>query len=414
MALYDVFVNWWRGGRALAEMQGQQFAAPGTQLVADTRLITADAAMQIAAVWLCVGRRANIVASLPCFTYTRDNAGQKTLARNSRLYKLLHDSPNQRMTAFEFWRTLMMNYDLRGNAYARIERDATGEATALWPMPADQVSHTVLPDGSMVYAYQLGNEITFLAAESVLHIKDLGNGTTGLPKLEYMRATTDEAAKAQATASKLFGANGKPSGVLMVDQVLKPSQREALRANFGELEVAPVGRLFVLEANMKYQQLALSPEDQQLLGSRQFGIEEICRWFDVPPVLAYHSNVTTWGSGVEQIVDGWHRMTLAPLLKNIESAIFKRVLTSAQRASMVVEFSLDALLRGNPKDRAEIHAKYAQNGVMTRAEIRQLENLPVIPGADELTAQTNLAPLSMLGKVATGAANVPSKDPIAQ
>lgn len=420
MALFDVFVSWWRGGRALAETPGQQFAAPSGQLVADTAMIGPDKAMQIAAVWLCVGRRANIVASLPFFAYTRNNAGDKELARASRLYALLHDSPNSRMTAFEFWRAMMMNYDLRGNAYARIDRDASGEAVALWPMPADQVTHTVLPDGSMVYAYTIGRDVVFLAAENVLHLKDLGNGTTGLPKLEYMRATTDEAAKAQATAARTFGANGKPSGVLMVDQVLKPAQREALRANFGEIETAPVGRLFVLEANMKYQQLALSPEDQQLLESRQFSIEEICRWFDVPPVMAYHSNVTTWGSGVEQIIDGWHRTTLAPLLKNIEAAVTKRVLTPGQRGSMVVEFSLDALLRGNPKDRAEIYAKNVQNGLMTRNEVRQLENLPKSSdkGADELTAQTNLSPLSKLGQVQPSpngaSSDVPSKDPVAQ
>jgi hypothetical protein len=34
---------------------------------------------------------------------------------------------------------------------------------------------------------------------------------------------------------------------------------------------------------------------------------------------------------------------------------------------------------------------------MTRREVRQLENLPPMEGTDELTAQTNLAPLGQLG-----------------
>ena len=88
------------------------------------------------------------------------------------------------------------------------------------------------------------------------------------------------------------------------------------------------------------------------------------------------------------------------MLVNIEQAVTKRVLTAKQRAEMSVEFSFDALLRGNAKDRAELYAQLVQNGIATRAECRQLENLPPLDGADQLTAQTNLAPLSMLGTTA--------------
>lgn len=413
MAIFQSFIGWFRGGGALSESRGEQNAVPIASLVDGTPAMGPDAALQIATVWACIDLRANIIASLPYFAYERKANGQKELARASRLYALLHDSPNSRMTPYEFWRAMMMNYDLRGNAYARIERDARGEALAIWPMPSDQVQLHVMNDGSAVYVYSVGNDVAVLAEQNVLHLKGLGNGTVGLSKLDFMRSTTDEAGKAQATASKLFGTNGKPTGVLMVDNVLKPEQREAIRKNFGDLTTANTGRLFVLEANMKYQQLSLSPEDQQLLESRKYHVEEICRWFGVPPVLVHHSNVTTWGSGVEQIVDGFHKLVIGPMLTNIEQAVRKRVMTSEQRVKMTAEFSLDALLRGNIRDRFEVYAKGVQNGITTRNEARQLENLPPIPGGDELTAQTNLAPITMLGKI-QGGSNAGTKDPIAQ
>jgi HK97 family phage portal protein len=400
MALLQTFLGWFRGGGALAEVVGEQRPVPAAQLVDNTRQIGPDGALQIATVWSCIDRRANVVAALPFFVYDRQSDGQKTLARTSRLYALLHDSPNARMTPLEFWRAMMMNHDLRGNAYARIDRDErTGEAISLWPMPADQVTQYVLEDGSVVYVYTIGSQSIVLAASSVLHLKGLGNGTTGLAKLEFMRPTTDEAAKAQTTASRLFGANGKPSGVLMVDQVLTPAQREAVRANFGEISAGNTGRLFVLEANMKYQQLALSPEDQELLATRKYGVEELCRWMDVPPVLAYHSNVTTWGSGIDSILDGWYKLAVRPMLVSIEQAVRKQVMTPAQRARQVAEFNFDALLRGNAKDRFELYAKAVQNGLKTRNECRQLENDPPHPNGDKLTAQTNLVPLALLGTV---------------
>jgi HK97 family phage portal protein len=265
----------------------------------------------------------------------------------------------------------------------------------------------VLDDGAMVYQYRIDGGLVVLAEENVLHLKGLGNGTTGLSKLEFMRATTDEAAKAQGSASRLFGNGGKPTGVLMVDSVLKPEQRAQIQERFAEMATGPVNRLYVLEANMKYQQLSMLPEDMEMLDTRRFAVEEICRWFDVPPVLVHHSNTTTWGSGIEQIVDGFYKLTIRPLLVSIEQAVRKQVMTPRQRATMSAEFAMDALLRGSLKDRMDVYARAVQNGLKTRNECRQLENDPPITGADELTAQTNLAPLSMLGKVNGGGASAP-------
>lgn len=397
MALFSNFRRWLGNAGAIGENVGAQNPVPSVVLVPEISNIGVDGALQIATVWSCIDRRATTVASLPFFAYEQKN-GQKVLARGSRLYELLHESPNSRMTPFEFWRAMMMNHDLRGNAYARIERDGKGEAVSMWPMPADQVETEVLDSGRMVYKYQLGNDIAILDESNVLHLKNLGNGTVGLSKLDFMRSTTDESAKAQQTASKIFGNGGKPTGVLMLDRVLNKEQRKALQDRFGEMQEGNTSRLYVLEANMKYEQLSMSPEEQQLLETRNYGVEEICRWFDVPPVLVHHSNVTTWGSGIEQIVDGFYKLTIRPMLVSIEQATRKRVMTPRQRATMSAEFALDALLRGNPTQRAELYAKNVQNGVMTRNECRQLENLPPMDGANDLTAQSNLVPLGMLGK----------------
>lgn len=413
MASFFSSFRTWLGGGALGESRGLQNPLPSAALVSDTQNIGPDGALQISAVWACIDRRATTVASLPFFAYTQA-AGRKDLARASSLYGLLHESPNSRMTPFEFWRAMMMNHDLRGNAYARLARDDKGEVVAMWPMPADQVTATVLDDGSMVYEYHLGNDIAVLADENVLHLKNLGNGTVGLSKIEYMRASTDEAAKAQTHATKVFGNGGKPTGVLMVDNVLKPDQREQIRKSFAEMAIGNTARIHVLEANMKYQQLSLSPQDQQLLETRKFAVEEIARWFDVPPVMIHHSNVTAWGSGIEQIVDGFYKLTIRPMLVSIEQAVRKRVMTPGQRATMAAEFALDALLRGSPTQRAELYAKNVQNGIMTRNECRQLENLPSVPGADALTAQANLLPLEKLGQAPTGGGNAATQDNLAQ
>lgn len=406
-----LFTRWFS---ALAEKVGKLLPSPGVPLVDDTANLGPDSALQISTVWACIDRRANIIASLPLFVYDTNGDEQRT----SRLFQVLHEAPNPRMTPFEFWRAMMMNHDLRGNAYARVDRDPrTGECIALWPMPADQVEPEVLPDGSMIYTYRIDANVAVLAEQNVLHLKGLGNGTVGLAKLEFMRATTDEAAKAQASASKVFGNGGKPTGLLMIDHVLNDEQRKQLLKRFGEMATGNTARLFVLEASMKYQQLSMTPEQQQLLETRKYGVEELCRWYDVPPVLVHHSNVTTWGSGVEQIVAGFHKFTIAPLAVNITQAIRRCVMTAQQRARFSVEHNLDALLRADPAARSAFYASGLQNGWVKRNEVRRLEKWKPDPSpmADQLTVQSNLVPLDMLGRTVTsGGRNALAQDPVAQ
>lgn len=401
MAFWSRVFTWFAAG----DRRGLQSGVPGSALVDGTRAVGPDGAMQISTVWGCVWLLSNCIASLPLFVYRDMGKGLRDLARDDQLYRLLHDAPNARMTPVEFWVSMLLNLLLRGNAYARIERSDDGRAFALVPMAADQVQMTVLDDGTVVYRYTLGSDVAILAEESVLHLKEIGNGLIGLSRLEHMRATTSEAANAQTAANTMFANGGKPTGVLMIDKVLNKLQRDALRANFDEIAVSTTSRLHILEADMKYQQVNLSPADQQLLETRRFGVEEICRWFGVPAVLLNHANVTTWGSGVEQLLEGFYKLTVRPLLVRIEQNITRRVLTPAERARFTVEFSFDALLRASAKDRYALGAQGVQNGLITRNEFRQLENLPPIAGGDDITAQTNLAPVTMLGRIAKGPAN---------
>ena len=401
------FLGWFGWGGALGQHSGQQSGAPSSALIEGSSNIGPDGAMQLSTVWSCVWLLANTIATLPFFVYTQKE-GMRELARDTMLWVILHDSPNSRMTPVEFWVAMLLNLILRGNAYARIERDENGEAEALWPMAADQVEMHILDDGRVAYKYYIGGNVAVLSEDSVLHIKEIGNGNIGFARLDYMRATTTEAANAQKEASKLFANGGKPTGILMIDRVLKDDQRKAIKAIFADLAEGDSSRIKLLEADMKYQQINLTPEAQQLLDTRKFTVEEICRWFSVPPVMVGHSNVTAWGSGVEQIIEGFFKSTIRPALVRIEQAVTKRVLTSAQRAKLTVEISFDALLRANLKDRMEIYAKGVQNGLKTRNECRQLENDPPIKGGDELTAQTNLAPLRMLGQTQGGGNADPS------
>lgn len=415
MGIISSFRSWLRGN-ATAQRTGVQHEMPSGNAYEETTSIGPDAALQVSTVWACVKLLVETIASLPLFVYRTDSAGQRVMVRDDQLYAVLHDSPNRRMTAQEFWEFMLLNLVLRGNAYARVERDTKGRAYALWPMAADQVEVKVMPDGSLVYAYVLDSATLIYGEEDILHIKGIGNGVVGMSPLDYMRASVGLAISAQNHTAAIYRKQARRPGVLMTDKVLSKEQREALRTSFGDIATGSQRELYILEANFKFEPINMSPADIQLLETRRFAVEDLARWFGVPSVLINDtSKTTTWGTGVEQIIEGFYKFTLRPQLERIEQAIARRVLTSAQRASgLHAEFSFDALLRSNMKDRFELYAKGVQNGITTRNECRQLENLPPIAGGDALTAQVNLVPIDMLGKVQSKGGSHAAENPVAQ
>lgn len=388
-------VNWVTGwGGPLGTASGQQLGLPLAPIIDQTKLTPPDAALQISAVFACVEILAQTISTLPLYVY-RDKGGVRVPDKMSRLWLLLHESPNRWMTPSEFLSAMVVNRMLRGNAYALIERDSAGEPIALVPLSPDQMEVSVV-EGGEVYVYYQDGDITALAPENVIHWKGLGNGFLGLSKLDFMRATTNEAIRAQDNANSLSGKGSKPTGVLQTDSRLSAEQVAALMMRFQTSMTSSGGGLIIADRGLKYSQMSLSPADAQLLETRRFTIEEICRWFGVPGVLVGTTGQTTWGSGIEQIVSGFHKFTIGPLCKQLEQVLERRL---KNYEPITIEFKMDGLLRTDPASRAAFYSTMSQNGAMTRNEIRRLENLPPVEGGDELTAQSNLVPLRKLGAV---------------
>lgn len=384
----------------MSDQSGQQLETPSSLVAAP---MSPDIALQISTVYACARLLAGTVSSLPLMVFKEDSRGNRKIDRGSRLWTILHDQPNAVMTASDFWQAMILQWALRGNAYAQIMRDSVGDVISLWPLSSDQM--TVFSDketGRLVYQYVRDSQTYDLTPDQVLHIKDIGTGILGFSKLEFMGSSVQEAMATQKYTMQNAQNFGRPSGILTVDHVLdrKKGQADAVGRALGSFK-SESGKLIVLEADMKFQQVALTPEQSQLLESRKYGVEEICRWFGVPPVLIGASGATTWGSGIAEIVSGFHKFTLNPLLKSIEQALESRILRAEERGPVVIEFNLDAFFRGDLQSRYAAYATAVQNGFKTRNEVRALENDPPLEGGDTPTAQTNLAPLDKLGEVAS-------------
>lgn len=403
MTIFGRVFNWFGSIGATTQSKGLQDTRPLRSVHTNSPDVGVDGALQISSVWACIELLADNIASLPIFVYMMRN-GLRELARDTDLWRLFHVSPNNRHTAMEFWQFIVMNFLLRGNAYARLERNKRGEVIAMWPLSSDQVQVKVLEDGSLIYEYSVNSTVIVYSEKNILHFRDKGNGIIGMSRLDYMKSSLSVAINAQNTTNNTYQNENRRPMVFMIDKTLKSEQREAIRKNFKGLTEAGDDDLLILEAGAKVEALSMTPAEVQLLETRKFSVEDISRWFGVPSVLINDlANRVPYGNN-DDLIQIFYKFKLRPMLVGFEQALTKRVLTPEQRATMSVEFSIEAILRGSLKDRVEIYSKQLQNGMKTRAEIRQLENDPPIAGSDKLTAQVNLVPIEMLGK--TGKNNV--------
>lgn len=369
--------------------------------------VTVNRALQISTAWACIRLLAETVGTLPCMLYQRDGEQGKTPARGSQLYTILHDNPNSDLTAVEYWERVVADLCTWGNHFSEIDRSAAGQIVSLTPLkPALVEVERSLEDGRIIYRYAdpIGG-FRDMPEESIFHVR--GFGTTdsdvlGLSPVSYARVSLNIAVSTDEVAANTYRNGMRPSGVVSTEKTLSPEQRAQEREWISKMAggVKNSGGLLVFEAGYKYQQMSMNPVDAQMLENRAFNVEDICRWFRVPPYLVGHTEKSTsWGTGLEQQNIAFATYTLRPYLSRIESAVRKWLIRPAEQSKYVAEFNLEGLLRADSAGRAAHYSTALQNGWMNRNEVRAKENMGKIPGGDLYTAQSNLLSLERLGDI---------------
>lgn len=393
-------IRWVFGWRHEGKITGSEVGYPDAMMDYG-RDVGVDGAFQIATVWACIRLLAETVSTLPMLVYRADGE-QRKVARDHELFELLHDAPNADMTALEFWEGVVTALCTCGNAYAE-KRFNAGRLVALQPLRADAMEVYRDARGRRRYRYHDDKgRARELDEDQIFHVRGFGNGgDVGLSPIAYARYTLFGARAADRASAQIFATGNRQQGVLTVDQVLKPEQRKDIRDNIVKPFVE--GKTLILEAGMKFAPTTLSPEDAQMLESRSFQVEEICRWFRIPPFMVGHTEKSTsWGTGLEQQQLGFLSFALEPYLERIEQAVRRSLIRPEERGSLSAEFKVEKLLRADSAARAGFYQTMTQIGAMTINEVRGLENLPPVEGGDVPRMQMQNVPITQAGEQDNG------------
>lgn len=366
--------------------------------------ISHDTAMKQAVVWACLTYLSRTVAQLPWRVLLPMAEGGAQHATTHPVHKLLQVRPNPNIGPFAFKETMVGWAAAYGNAIAEIEfSNRPGAISALWPIHPDRVEfHVDKETGRLVYMVRQDNgAVVQLSADRVFHLRGFGGAEVGLSVIAYAAESIGWARAAEVFGAAFFGQGMAPSGLLSLKSKLTPDGKAALEAEiarkFGGAKNAH--RTLVLDFDAEFRRLAVDPALAQLVETRQHQVEEICRWFGVPPHKVMHLLRSTFSNiehqSIEVVVD-----SITPwCLRLEEEADYK--LFGANRAGYYTKLDLKGLLRGDYKSRQEGLQIMRRNGVISADEWRALEDMNPLPagaGGDSYVIERNMTLLAKVGQ----------------
>tara|TARA_R110000824_G_scaffold376370_3_gene567481 strand:- start:2057 stop:3280 length:1224 start_codon:yes stop_codon:yes gene_type:complete len=357
-----------------------------------------DTALTFSAVWAAIRILSESVAQLPISLIEREENGDKINRTNHPLYNLLHNKPNEYITYFSFIQKIMVDLCLNGNSYVKIERNGAGRPIALYPIDFDNVEIREYEDKYYYFNSETGEAIEY---EEMLHFKTMSqDGMIGLSPIDTCANSISWGLGLEAYGNSYFSNGAKVSGVLETDRALSTEAVDRLRNSFDNnySKIGDSNKTLILEEGLKFNSISMSNEASQFLASRQFSIEEVCRIFNVPPHMLADLSKSSFSNIQEQSRE-FVQYSLQPYLSMIEQEMTNKLFKKNETGKLFVEFNVNALLRGNPKDRAEYYRTMLNIGAISINEIRQKENMNRVEEGDSLFMQLNM---TTVDKIASG------------
>ncbi len=362
--------------------------------------LTPDEALSIATVWACIDVIARAIASCDWNIYQPNGAFKNTLLHADPMMWNLNTQPNPEMTAIGFREALLFQAIPLGNAYAEIVRDMGGRVAELWPLPSDRVTPKRDPDWKLYYEYrQPDGTLTMLEPRQVFHLRGPGlYGLMGENVVARAAKSLGVAAAQERYSAAFFGQGASPSGVLEYPGMLGDVQYKRLKEDWIEKKKGPENahKPMILEHGMKWTATSVDPQKSMLIEGKQFSVEEICRWFGVPPHKIQHLLHATF-SNIEHSSIEFVRDALQPWACRLEQEGDIKFFRQDRAPWKKTKINLKPLTQGDAKSRADANAINRQNGIMTANEIRATEGLDDIgPEGDVLLVQSNLTTVERL------------------
>jgi len=331
--------------------------------------------------------------------------------------------PNNAMTPYDVKALMTRGQVNAGNGYAEIVRDGRDNPVSILPIRPHRVTPRILREplngfdkGDLVYEVSFDEDDRSLYRKSaedsssvMLHSRDVldfrskltHEGITGLGVISYARESIGLGIQAERFGAKYYGREGMPKIIINVLSRMNEAAQRDFRKQWKDIygqNSNPEDIAILPDGEAKIHVLDLNPNDADLLNTRKFTVEEIARWYGVPPYLL-QLMINSGSVSLEQLGVEFVNYSLMPWLCRQEEELEAKLLSpEEQREGFRIRYDVDNLQKGDLASRVSAYSKMMQYG-FTLNEVLEKEGLPPIgPEGDVRFFPSNMTTLDSVIK----------------
>lgn len=354
----------------------------------------------------CEQTKARSLGSLPVSIYRKDGANREKVEHP--LGELLAGQANDLMTGRDLRHWISLRRDTFGNAYIWVEW-VRGKPVALWPITSHvQIDYDKNAPAGRRVRYIVPNGDDFVPAgtyfaDEVINVrtsvtKDGVHGQSIAKLAAHDVGLSVDLEKFYS--SMLNNGNHQLGHVEVPEGRMKPEDVESLkRAVEAKRGIDEAGKTPIFGYGAKWVTDQQTMRDASLIEQQAWVLQQVCRACNVPPWMVYDSSS---GNGKYENAESsrvdYVTGTLMPDTTGLESAL-NVILKAMGEERLYVKFVLNGLMRGDKASQGQFYREMVYMGAMTRAEVREKEDLNPIPGLEKPLIPVNYGILEPNGEV---------------
>jgi len=324
-------------------------------------------AMKLSTAYACTNILSNSVALLPLKVVSYKNGKKEEI--DHPLNRILNLKPNSKYNKFNFFKLLIESVILNGNGYVYINRDDKLNVKSLELIDPAYVQPLLQKDGSVKYVVA-GMESAVDSSNMIHLFQHCDEMFNGISLLKYASMALRGAYDKENHADKFFAGGGGLLGVLKASAPLTNDQKEQIARSW-EKSVAKTagGGVAILPQGLDFQSISVSPEDEQLLESREFDVIQICRFFNVSPLKVFDYAHLSYNS-LEQVSLSYLQDSVLPYTQLMEDEFNRKLFKPSEIGQLSIDFDYSALMQADKKTEVEYYRALLVNGIASINEVR--------------------------------------------
>lgn len=329
--------------------------------------VTPETSLTYSAFYACVSVLGEDESTVPFPVFERRD-DTRIPRPDHGVHQILNEQPNENQSAQEWREWMTAVCAMRGEALSEIVAGRRGFADQLKPLDPNATTKEKLPNGKVRYRVrEEAGRTRYVLADDVFRLP----GRLGLSVVTLAKETIGSAIAGDQFTGAMWRNGIKPRMALQHPQKLSEAAQKNLSASLNADHGGPknAGKTLVFEEGMTWVKVGLDPKDAQFLESRQFSVEEVCRWFRMQPHKIAHllrsTNNNIEHQGIEHVVD-----TMRPWCVRWEQAVGRQLI---YEPNIYARHNLDALLRGDAVTSAQALEIERRNGIINANEWRALK-----------------------------------------